>query len=137
MKITLFYCANSLDQTASVEQRCRKKNIELKTISLPCSGKVNLLYLLKAIETGAEGVILMTCNIGECRYLEGNLRARKRIQAVNDLMVEAGFGSGRLLMIHPGTAQDTDQIFRQILKFTENIGTIIKPDLETARETIQ
>jgi len=93
-KISLFYCANSLSPDEI--QKCASwlVNIQINAISLPCSGRVNLLYLLKAIETGADGVILLTCPIGECTYVQGNLRAQKRIEAVDDLLVEAGLARG-------------------------------------------
>lgn len=94
LNISLFYCSNSL--TTEEIQSCASniKDVHLKAISLPCSGRVNLLYLLKAIETGDDGVILLTCPIGECTYIQGNLRAQKRIEAVDDLLDEAGFGKG-------------------------------------------
>ncbi|HEX7492722.1 MAG TPA: hydrogenase iron-sulfur subunit, partial [Bacteroidales bacterium] len=81
--ITLFYCSNSY--SAEEIQYCASKieNIKLYAVSLPCSGRVNLLYLLKAIETGSDGVILLTCKIGECKFLQGNLRAQKRIEAID------------------------------------------------------
>jgi coenzyme F420-reducing hydrogenase delta subunit len=93
-KISLFYCANSL--TPEEIQKCASwvVNVQINAISLPCSGRVNLLYLLKAIETGADGVLLLTCPIGECTYVQGNLRAQKRIEAVDDLLVEAGLARG-------------------------------------------
>jgi coenzyme F420-reducing hydrogenase delta subunit len=39
-------------------------------------------------------VLLLTCPIGECTYVQGNLRAQKRIEAVDDLLVEAGLARG-------------------------------------------
>lgn len=76
-EISLFYCSNSLssDDISSLQQKI--SDIRLKTISLPCSGKVNLLYLLKAIETCSDGVLLAGCEIGTCKYLQGNFRAKK------------------------------------------------------------
>jgi len=93
-KISLFYCSNSLSPEEI--QKCASwvVNVQINAISLPCSGRVNLLYLLKAIETGADGVLLLTCPIGECTYVQGNLRAQKRIEAVDDLLVEAGLARG-------------------------------------------
>jgi len=93
-KISIFYCANSLSPEEI--QKCASwvVNVQINAISLPCSGRVNLLYLLKAIETGADGVLLLTCPIGECTYVQGNLRAQKRIEAVDDLLVEAGLARG-------------------------------------------
>jgi coenzyme F420-reducing hydrogenase delta subunit len=92
--ISLFYCANSLSTEEIQNCSSKIKDIQINAISLPCSGRVNLLYLLKAIETGADGVILLTCPIGECNYIQGNLRAQKRIEAVDDLLVEAGLERG-------------------------------------------
>jgi len=78
-----------------------KDNI-LKTISLPCSGKLELIYLLKAFETGADGVVLATCKRGECRYLEGNLRAQKRSGAIGALLEEIGLDKGRMKLVQQG-----------------------------------
>jgi coenzyme F420-reducing hydrogenase delta subunit len=65
-------------------------------ISLPCSGKINIQYLIKAFETGADGVAVLTCEINECRHLEGNKRAKKRVQAIDSLLNEIGMGTGRI-----------------------------------------
>jgi coenzyme F420-reducing hydrogenase delta subunit len=106
-KISLFYCANSL--SSDEIQKCASwvVNVQINAISLPCSGRVNLLYLLKAIETGADGVLLLTCPIGECTYVQGNLRAQKRIEAVDDLLVEAGLARGCIKCV---PLQETNKI---------------------------
>ena len=71
----------------------------MKLISLPCSGKLDILYLTKAFDTGADGVAILVCKEGECRYMEGNMRAGKRAQAVDELLQEAGLGAGRVIVI--------------------------------------
>jgi coenzyme F420-reducing hydrogenase delta subunit len=48
--------------------------------------------ILKAFETGADGLALVTCPKNECHYLEGNLRAPKRVEEANCLLEEAGMG---------------------------------------------
>jgi coenzyme F420-reducing hydrogenase delta subunit len=75
---------------------------EINVISLPCSGKLDILYLLKAFETGADGAAVMICREGECRYVEGNLRARKRAGAVEALLEESGLNKGRVATIQMG-----------------------------------
>jgi coenzyme F420-reducing hydrogenase delta subunit len=67
--------------------------------SLPCSGKLDILYLTKIFETGADGVAIMVCPEGDCRYVEGNKRARKRAEAVDTLLAETGMGKGRVRFI--------------------------------------
>lgn len=94
IRISLFYCSNSISEAELKSVADSLEGIILDTISLPCSGKVNLLYLLKSIETGSDGLILATCKYGECKYLQGNYRAKKRIDHVDELLSETGFGSG-------------------------------------------
>jgi coenzyme F420-reducing hydrogenase delta subunit len=127
LPVTLFYCSNSL--SAEEIQYCNSKidNVLLKTISLPCSGKVNLLYLLKAIETGAEGVMLVTCNTGECKYLQGNIRAKKRIEAVDDLLDETGYGRGCIKCVHLQDEHKLDILVNEINAFIKQLRT--KPQL--------
>jgi len=97
-KIYLFHCATSYDQTELMQNYAQQLN-SMKVISLPCSGKLDILYLTKAFDTGADGVAIMICKDGECRYLEGNLRAKKRAQAIDELLQETGLGPGRVTVI--------------------------------------
>lgn len=99
LKIVVFYCANSCDRV-QLEERCSKVGVGVvTTIGLPCSGKVNLPYLVKVFETGADGVLIVACPSQECRSLEGNLRTRKRADAVDSLLDEIGLGAGRIAVL--------------------------------------
>ena len=57
----------------------------IKIVKLPCTGKIDVLYLLKAFEDGADGVFVAGCMEGDCHYLTGNLRARKRVDYVKKI----------------------------------------------------
>ena len=92
--ISLFYCSNALSKEDISSISSRLDGAIIKSISLPCSGKASLLYLLKAIETDSDGIILVTCKLGECKYMQGNYRAQNRIEYVDDLLSETGFGRG-------------------------------------------
>ena len=103
LEIYLFHCSNCLDAEALRRSFGeREKDNTFKTISLPCSGKLELIYLLKAFESGADGVVLVTCKLGECRYLEGNFRAQKRTGAIRALLEEIGLDKGRMKLIQQG-----------------------------------
>jgi F420-non-reducing hydrogenase iron-sulfur subunit len=97
-KIYLFHCATSYDQEVLLRSHTSQSG-GIKIVSLPCSGKLDILYLIKAFDTGADGVAIMMCKEGECRYMEGNMRARKRAQAIDELLQEAGLGKGRTKVI--------------------------------------
>ena len=60
----------------------------VKIIQLPCSGRVDILHLLKAFEDGADGVYVAGCLEGECHFLTGNLKAKKKVQYVKEVLEE-------------------------------------------------
>lgn len=130
LKIYLFFCSNSFD-TDTVRRYCAgQKGEELKTISLPCSGKVDLLYLIKAFETGADGVMVITCKQDACRYLEGNLRAARRVEAVDSLLEEIGLGRGRIKVVKPQEEGDVEQIIREVENFRATISSLARSNSE-------
>jgi coenzyme F420-reducing hydrogenase delta subunit len=106
LKTCVFYCSNNLD-AARLADLCQEAGGDtLKTIGLPCSGKVDVPYLIKALETGADGVVIVACKKQECRHFEGSLRAHKRAEAVESLLGEIGLEAGRMTVIEcaPGAA---------------------------------
>ena len=121
--ITLFYCSNSF--SAEEIHHCASKiaNVNLNAVSLPCSGRVNAIYLLKAVETGSDGVILLTCKPGECKFLQGNLRAQKRIEAIDDLLNETGFGRGCIKCVNLQEEHNTDLLVKEISNFYKHLKT--------------
>jgi coenzyme F420-reducing hydrogenase delta subunit len=134
-KIYLFHCATSYDQAELMRSLSRQIK-EIKVISLPCSGKLDILYLTKAFDTGAEAAAIMICKEGECRYMEGNMRAKKRAQAIDELLEEAGLGKGRIKVIQ----MDDEGIAGAIHKledFRLQIKTMVQnaPALQTSQTT--
>jgi coenzyme F420-reducing hydrogenase delta subunit len=120
LKLYLFYCANSLDSNALRQESAGMETAEVTMVSLPCSGKVNLLYLLKTFEKGADGVLLVTCSEGNCKFLEGNLRAKKRSEAVDALLEEIGLGRGRMRVVRKNKENSVQQIIDEIARLSES-----------------
>ncbi len=114
VKIYLFCCLTRLDPD-ELMMACNEYRDDLKIIPLPCSGKIDILYLTKAFETGADGVAVVTCRQGECRYLEGNLRAKKRVEVIEELLEEIGLGNGRAVVI-----QMDDSGIKNVIKELNN-----------------
>jgi coenzyme F420-reducing hydrogenase delta subunit len=119
--ISVFYCSNSLKQDALDHLSTNLEGIIIKNVSLPCSGKLNLLYILKSIEMGSEGVILVTCKSGECKYLQGNFRAQKRIGYVNSLLSEIGFEQRRVLVVSLEEANNKQTLLSAINELAKNL----------------
>ncbi len=123
MKLHIFYCSNCFDGIEFDRIAREENDVEYTIISLPCSGKADLLYLLKAFETGADGLALVTCPKNECHYLEGNLRAPKRAEEANRLLEEAGMGNNRVTVL-PMNGKGIEEIVAKLAAFREKIRSL-------------
>jgi coenzyme F420-reducing hydrogenase delta subunit len=68
----------------------------IRIIRVPCSGRVDPLYVLKAFQEGADGVLVAGCHPGDCHYGDGNYHARRRYALMHSLLDFAGIEAGRL-----------------------------------------
>jgi coenzyme F420-reducing hydrogenase delta subunit len=130
LRAHVFYCSNHPD-AGQLAMHCRGSHGDtIKTISLPCSGKVDLPYLLKAFETGADGVVILTCSKTECRHLEGTMRASKRAEAVESLLEEIGMGQGRIALIE-WQGDGVEKVLREIGEFFDKVRTLPQLSIRT------
>jgi len=80
---------------------------------------VDVIHILKALENGADGVYLAGCLEGDCHYLTGNLRARKRVQYVKNLLKHIGIEEERVEMYNMSAA-DCSKFIEVAKEMTEN-----------------
>ena len=76
----------------------------VRIIRLPCTGKVDVRVLLEAFEKGADGVYVAGCLEGDCHYLKGNFRAKKRVAWAKQILEDVGIGGDRLEMYNMSAA---------------------------------
>ena len=79
-KIVAFCCEQSGYPAADMAGTLKLKppeNVEI--VRVPCAGRIETVYLLKALEKGADGVLIFGCYEENCQYLRGNLRAKSRL----------------------------------------------------------
>jgi F420-non-reducing hydrogenase iron-sulfur subunit len=122
-KITLFHCINTvseIDRSSLTGQ----DNFELETVKLPCSSMVKDVFLLRAFEAGSDAVIVLVCPEGQCRFVEGYIRAKQRVAWVRNLLDDIGLGGRRLSLsnISAGDNVAASQIIQNILKDLEGLG---------------
>jgi F420-non-reducing hydrogenase iron-sulfur subunit len=72
----------------------------IKIIAVPCTGRVDSLHLVKALEDGADGVMVAGCLPGRCHFQTGNLHANQRVEYVRTLLEEIGLEADRVRMIN-------------------------------------
>lgn len=77
---------------------------EIKVVMLPCTGKIDILMVLQALENGADGVMAAGCMPDDCHFLEGNFNASRRIERVQHLLSEIGLEPERVRMFNLSAA---------------------------------
>ncbi|HEY3323230.1 MAG TPA: hydrogenase iron-sulfur subunit [Planctomycetota bacterium] len=96
------FCAYAAADLAGARRMQYPTNVRI--VHMPCTGKLDMQHVLAAFEKGIDGVLVAGCLEGGCHYLEGNLRAKKRIEAVRNLLDEIGLGRERLKMVNLSAA---------------------------------
>ncbi len=96
------YCAFAAADLAGATRLQYPPNVRI--IRLPCTGKVDAIHIMKAFEDGADGVFVAGCLEGQCHFLEGNIRAKKKVAYVKKLLDEARIEPERLEMYNLSSA---------------------------------
>lgn len=65
-------------------------------VSIICSGKIDVKYIVSAFQNGADGVIILGCPEGDCHYQDGNMEAKKRIYLLQNLLSSFGIEPERV-----------------------------------------
>lgn len=118
-KITVFHCFNAFSGTAGADGG----EYDVSTVRMPCSGMTREIFLLKAFEAGADAVVVMVCPEGDCRYVEGNIRAGKRVARIKKILDEIGL-DGKRLTIYPVPEKDQNTIKRIIEKTAADLAVL-------------
>lgn len=74
----------------------KKYPANLRVLKVPCSGRVDPLFILKALHLGFDGVLISGCHPGDCHYQAGNYRARRRIALTKKLLDYIGIPEERV-----------------------------------------
>ena len=102
---------------------------EVKMVRIPCSGRISKSLLLKSFEMGADGVVLMGCSPGTCRYGSGTASALEHTEETRHILDLVGLGGDRLQLANflPDQSQELLLFLQQ---FTEQIRQMGKSPVE-------
>jgi coenzyme F420-reducing hydrogenase delta subunit len=96
-QITAFYCVYCGYMAADTAGGLRiQYPANVKFFRLPCTGKIDIRYILEAFEQGADGVYLVACPIGNCHHVRGNERGQARVMRAKLILDDIGLGGDRL-----------------------------------------
>jgi F420-non-reducing hydrogenase iron-sulfur subunit len=125
LNIAIFFC-QQIDPDQDTNRRALEKDLgeKIRFFPLPCSGRIDPLHLMRAIESGTDVVYLITCAEGACRYREGNVRAKKRLTYTQGLLEEIGLERERIELV-AGTKENVmtiDMIANRLLMREPTVG---------------
>jgi F420-non-reducing hydrogenase iron-sulfur subunit len=73
-----------------------KQRTNARLIRVPCTGRIDPVFIIKAFENGADGVLISGCHPGDCHYNTGNFHARRRWVFFKELLDFIGVDESRL-----------------------------------------
>jgi F420-non-reducing hydrogenase iron-sulfur subunit len=103
----------------------------MRIIRVMCSGRVNPNFILKAFQMGADGVLVAGWHIGDCHYLDGNVKAEKMFNMTQELVKILGIDPERLRLEWISSAEGTR--FAEVAReFTEQVKSLGPSSLKQA-----
>lgn len=116
------YCAYAAADLAGSGRLQYPPNIRI--VRLPCTGRLEVNFLMKAFEAGADGVLVAGCEEGSCHFQEGNYLAKGRVNTASQLLEEAGLEPQRLRMVNVSAAssQKFAEYVREMVETVAGLG---------------
>jgi F420-non-reducing hydrogenase iron-sulfur subunit len=68
----------------------------VKVIRVPCSTRVEPTFVIKAFQSGADGVLILGCHPGDCHYIEGNYKTMRRVPLLKKMLMQFGVEDERV-----------------------------------------
>jgi F420-non-reducing hydrogenase iron-sulfur subunit len=106
------WCTYAGADLAGISRLQYPPNVRL--VRLPCSGRVNPFYVVKALQEGADGVLVSGCHPGECHYITGNLSARRKFSMLKNFLSYVGIEPDRTLFTWVSASEG--EKFAQVIK---------------------
>jgi len=122
-EIVLLYCGRSLAQNNNLSEGTRQgSGFRARLVMMPCSSKIEPQHLLKLIEQGADGVVVVACPEEQCQFMIGSSRADRRVKYARTLLDEVGMSADRLALVRRQGLAAGD-----IMAIAEETASIISP----------
>lgn len=127
------WCSYAGADLAGTSRASYPSNIRI--IRVPCSGRVDPLFVMKAFQDGADGVMVLGCHPGDCHYQQGNYYAQRRYAIMHRLLEFTGIDSGRLV-VDWVSASEGKRFATVVSDFTEQVRTLGPLELKKQEETV-
>lgn len=97
------WCSYTAADLAGTSRMIQSPNVRL--IRMMCTGMVDPKYVIKALLGGADAVLISGCHPGDCHYINGNYKARRRVKLLQEILPRFGFDRRRLKLTWIGASE--------------------------------
>ena len=120
------WCSYAGADLAGVSRIQYSSNV--RVIRVPCSGRINPLYIIKALENGIDGVLVSGCHPGDCHYISGNLVARRKFALLKNFLEYLGIEPQRVQFSWVSAAEGPRfaQIVEKVTNEVKELGPVRK-----------
>lgn len=100
----------------------------VRVIRVPCSSRINPLFILKALQQGIDGVLVAGCHPGDCHYISGNYVARRKFAIIKSLLEYIGVEKDRVQFAWVSAAEGARfaQVIKKVTEKVRRLGPIEK-----------
>jgi coenzyme F420-reducing hydrogenase delta subunit len=96
-EVVVLYCQHGLcDEAKGSAWSEETSGVFVRAIMMPCSSKIEVSYILKMLESGADAVEIVACPEKSCKFLVGSLRAERRVEYTRGLLEKIGYAGERV-----------------------------------------
>ena len=100
------WCTYTAADLAGTSRMVYPPNVRI--IRMMCTGMVDPKYVIKALLEGADGVLISGCHPGDCHYINGNYKARRRVKLLKEILPRFGFDERRVKLTWIGASEGVD-----------------------------
>ncbi|RDE11816.1 MAG: F420-nonreducing hydrogenase [Candidatus Thorarchaeota archaeon] len=124
MNIIIFGCQQCMYAASDLAGTMKLQyDASSRIIRMPCTARLDINFLLKALQEGADGVLVVGCHPGDCAFKTGNLGAERRVRFTKKLIEQLGLDERRVKMVFVSAAEG-DKFAAEVNKFAEEIRAI-------------
>lgn len=131
-KIILFQCQWCLYSAEDQTWVDTQLPVNIHLVKVPCTGRINTLYVLNAVQGGADGVMISGCLPEQCHFKEGNLGARRQLDQFADFLDHIGYERNRVRFTWLDL-QDRGRIQRDLAQFETDLTKMPKSEALATR----
>ncbi len=124
MNIIIFGCMQCCYAAADLAGTMKMQyDVTSRLIRMPCTARLDINFILKALQEGADGVLVVGCHPGDCAYRTGNLGAERRVRFAKKLIEQLGLDERRVKMVFVSAAEG-DLFAKEVNEFADEIRAI-------------